>query len=234
MPLIDSHDTDRVASVIVNASNERPYQEPDRSDYVVSGRVSPRLGDAYDVRKPNERERRIQRIVALMQATFLGAPTFYDGTEAGMWGADDPCDRVPMVRADKQYEDQRSDPLGRQPTADEVAFDHELHQFYRSVIALHRDSTALRRGGFRIVATDDAQRLLDIERSDGRQSCVVVLNRGESQAEVQLPLPSGDYEIIFSAASEPDRSFAVRKGESLIVRLPGLDGVVLRQAPPPE
>ena len=36
-------------------------------------------------------------MVALFQFTYVGAPMMYYGTEAGMWGADDPCDRMPMV-----------------------------------------------------------------------------------------------------------------------------------------
>ena len=41
--------------------------------------------------------RRVQRLVALLQMTYVGPPMIYYGTEAGMWGADDPCDRMPMV-----------------------------------------------------------------------------------------------------------------------------------------
>ena len=53
--LIDSHDTDRLASMIVNAGR-RPYAQPERFDYDIG--VSPRYVPSYDVRKPNDRERR--------------------------------------------------------------------------------------------------------------------------------------------------------------------------------
>ena len=49
--LIDSHDTDRLASMIVNAGR-RPYAQPDRFDYDID--VSPRYVPDYDVRKPND------------------------------------------------------------------------------------------------------------------------------------------------------------------------------------
>ena len=53
--LIDSHDTQRVASMIVNRGRQ-PYLQPDRFDYDVSERVSPRYDDQYDVRKPNHKD----------------------------------------------------------------------------------------------------------------------------------------------------------------------------------
>ena len=106
--LMDSHDTDRLASMIVNAGR-RPYAQPDRFDYDID--VSPRYVPDYDVRKPNDRERRVQRLVALLQMTYVGPPMIYYGTEAGMWGADDPCDRMPMVWPELTYEPQQADPL---------------------------------------------------------------------------------------------------------------------------
>ena len=62
--LIDSHDTDRIASMIVNASLGLPYLKPDRFDYDWGERVNPRSNPAYRLRAPTDSERRIQRLVA--------------------------------------------------------------------------------------------------------------------------------------------------------------------------
>ncbi len=107
--LIDSHDTDRVASMIVNARPDQ-YLEPDRFDYDVSRRCSARADKDYQVRKPHAQERELQRMVATVQMTFVGAPMLYYGTEAGMWGGDDPDDRKPMVWDDLVYDDETGDP----------------------------------------------------------------------------------------------------------------------------
>jgi glycosidase len=54
----------------------------------------------------------------------------YYGDEAGMWGADDPSERKPMVWQDLTYEDERSHSvLGKSRTSDEVKFDNSLHEF---------------------------------------------------------------------------------------------------------
>ena len=85
--------------------------------------MSPRYVPHYDVRKPNVAERQIQRLVTLLQMTYVGAPMIYYGTEAGMWGGDDPCDRMPMVWQDMVFEPQATDPLGRKRPVDVVEFD---------------------------------------------------------------------------------------------------------------
>ena len=60
-----------------------------------------------------------------------------------MWGADDPCDRMPMVWAELSYEPQQSDPLSRKRRADPVAFDDDLFRFYQAAIKFRRDNPAL-------------------------------------------------------------------------------------------
>jgi cyclomaltodextrinase / maltogenic alpha-amylase / neopullulanase len=127
--LIDSHDTDRLASMVVNARPAEQYQQPHRFDYDVA--VSPRWNPEYDVRKPREEEWEVVRLVALFQMTYLGAPMIYYGTEAGMWGADDPDDRKPMLWPDLTYEAETHHPLGHARPADPVAFDEELFAFSR-------------------------------------------------------------------------------------------------------
>src|SRR4029077_7799126 len=129
--LMDSHDTDRLASMIVNAGR-RPYSQPSRVGYHLG--VSPPDCPTYAVRKPNDRERRVQRLVALLQMTYVGAPMIYYGTEAGMWGADDPCDRMPMVWAEMSFDPQQADPLGRPRPTNPVSFDDGLFKFYQAAI----------------------------------------------------------------------------------------------------
>ena len=141
--LMDSHDTDRLASMIVNAGR-RPYSQPEpvrlRHRRLAALRADLRRAEAERSRAAS------QRLVALLQMTYVGAPMIYYGTEAGMWGADDPCDRMPMVWAELTYEPQRRDPLGRQRQADPVAFDEGLFNFYRAAIELRTRTPALRRG----------------------------------------------------------------------------------------
>jgi len=49
-----------------------------------------------------------------------------------MWGADDPCDRMPMVWQELSFDSQQADPLGRPRPANPVAFDDGLFKFYQA------------------------------------------------------------------------------------------------------
>ncbi len=185
--LIDGHDTERLASMIVNARHI-PYKEPDRFDYDVGNRVSPRWDGKYDVRGPNEREREILRLVALFQMTYVGAPMIYYGTEAGMWGGDDPDDRMPMVWPELTYEPQAADPLGRSRKPEPVDFDDELFEYYRQLIALRGERKALRRGTFEVLATLDEAQTLVFSRRLEKENLVIILNRSEEPQSISVRL----------------------------------------------
>jgi glycosidase len=224
--LMDSHDTDRLASMIVNAGR-RPYSQPARFDYDIN--VSPRYVSEYDVRKPNDRERRVQRLVALLQMTYVGPPMIYYGTEAGMWGADDPCDRMPMVWPEMKFEPQEADPLDRKRTADAVNFDEELFNFYRAAIAMRRESSALRRGAIEFTATDDPAQFLGFRRNDGKKSLLVGLNRGDAPYVWRIPLAAGEEAVqIFTASGEVNRATVEHGSAEAVVTVPAIDGIVLQ------
>ncbi len=224
--LMDSHDTDRLASMIVNAG-KRPYKEPKRFDYDIGD--SPRYVRDYDVRQPNDHERRVQRLVALLQMTYVGPPMIYYGTEAGMWGADDPCDRMPMVWPEMSYEPQQADPLGRPRPANPVAFDDDLFKYYQAAIKFRRDNPALRRGEIEFVATDDKAEFLAFRRSDRTETLLVGLNRGSVPYQWNISLGDGEtVSQVFTASGEVDKFTTEQKGLEVVVTLPAVDGVVLR------
>jgi glycosidase len=223
--MMDSHDTDRLASMIVNAGR-RPYQQPNRFDYDIG--VSPRYVAEYDVRKPTAAERRIQRMAALLQMSYVGAPMIYYGTEAGMWGGDDPCDRMPMVWPDMSYEPQQADPRGRPRPADVVEFDDPLFNYYRAVIDLRKQVPALRRGSIEFVRADDKARFLAFQRADENDTVLVGFNRGDADYGWEIPLQEGESVAQVFTASGDVANFPIHeKPGAAIVTVPACDGVVL-------
>ena len=224
--LMDSHDTDRLASMIVN-SGKRPYTKPDRFDYDTGN--SPRYVSDYDVRQPNERERHVQRLVALMEMTYVGAPMIYYGTEAGRWGGDDPCDRMPMLWPELSYDPQQADPLGRLRPANAVAFDEDLFKYYQAAIKFRRENAVLRRGEIEFVAADDKAVFLGFRRSDGADTLLVGLNRGDAPYRWKISLGTGEkVSQVFTASGVVDGFKVEQKGAEAIVTVPAIDGVVLR------
>ena len=210
--LMESHDTDRLASMIVNAGR-RPYSQPARFDYDTG--VSPRFVPDYDVRKPNELQRRVQRLVALLQMTYVGPPMIYYGTEAGMWGADDPDGRKPMVWADLHYDDEVAHPSGRLRHRDPVVPDTAVRNIYRELISLRMQHLRLFvDGSFSWLLTDDTHGLLAYERTLGDQRAIIAFNNSDSSQDIAL-VADGSYRLAY-----PKGGSAGIAGGKLMASLP--------------
>lgn len=219
--LLDSHDTDRVASMIVNASRFRSgpdgspplsYRRPDRFDYDVGEHVSPRHDPTYQIRKPLPEERRLQRLVTLFQMTYLGAPMIYYGTEAGMWGGDDPDDRMPMVWPELDYLPQTHDPRsGQAAPASLVEFDHPLHDFYCRAIRTRHQHRSLRHGTIQFVAIEGTDQALGFLRSEAKEHLLVLLHWGPQPASITWAWPASSP---FATAPPANAELLLRSGEA--------------------
>ena len=163
--LLDSHDTDRLASMAKNP--DREYNALNREQEV----------QTYDAAKPSPEHYRRVRLLALLQMTYVGAPMVWYGTEVGMWGSGDPNNRKPMLWKDLE-------PYG-QPGENAVMQDHL--DFYRGVIALRNAHPALRTGSFRTVLTDDAKDVWVFLREGAGEQVLVALNASDKPAEITLP-----------------------------------------------
>lgn len=223
--LLDSHDTPRVASMIVN--REESYTEPEVFDY--DRDAGPRDVTDYAVRQPNAQERQIQRLTGLFQMTYIGAPMLYYGTEAGMWGADDPDDRMPMVWPDLVYADQAADPLERPRTPDPIVFDSSLFNFYQQTIALRNNNPVLREGDLRWLHTDDATQTVAFIREMNDERLVIALNRSEQAQTIHLSWGDLGNQARFAPALVSwETDVQLLDDTDLTIELPPLTGVVLR------
>jgi cyclomaltodextrinase len=196
MNLVDSHDTDRVASMLNNP--DREYDQGNREQD----------GAGYDAGKPGPLPYRRARLLALLQMTYVGAPMIFYGDEAGMWGADDPANRKPML-----WKDLEPYARGAENHVDE---DH-LEQ-YAGRIGLRRGHAALRTGSYRTVLVDDAQDVLAYVREDERELVLVALNASSHEAQVELSVTDGSWRAIHG-----DDDWRTSEGS---VRIPAIEGRV--------
>ena len=221
--LVDSHDTDRVASMIVNGEGT-VYKNPDEIEF--NQNSGPSSSQSYDIRKPNERERSIQRLIVLFQMAYVGAPMIYYGDEAGMWGGTDPDERMPMVWPDTSFQPQATDPRGKERESDELKFDEALFKFYKEAIDLRRQHDVLNHGEFRVVTTDDVQRCIVISRRSAKETLLIAVNRGEQPARLDLRLSSSKLTPIFVTRGEIDSVKTQTGAVGIEVTLPPLTGAV--------
>lgn len=231
MNLIDSHDTDRVASMIANGEKIH-YDDPNHIAY--NSHASPRSNEHYEIGKLDARGQAILRMVVLLQMTSAGAPMSFYGTEAGIWGAGDPDCRKPMIWPDIQYAPEATDPRrdGRKP--DEVKFDQALYDFFKSAIALRKEHAVLRRGETRTIGTFDDQWVYVFERFNNDGALVVAFNRSDSEQTVRVRPGAETAEklgasprVIFETGFGFGKAACALRGGELEIQLPPLSGVVI-------
>jgi len=174
--LVDSHDTDRLASMIVN---------PDRS---YNDKASPRNNPNYSVSKPDAAEIQRQELIALFQMTYVGAPMIYYGDEAGMWGATDPDDRKPMLWPDMKYKDEKSSPIDGKTRDDKNIFNWKLFNYYSKLVHEREANPALTVGTYRTLVADNAKRVFVFERKYGNHTALVGFNLSQADQSINVSL----------------------------------------------
>lgn len=205
--LVDSHDTDRLVSMLFNP--DREYDQENRAQD---------NGPNYDNHKPNAECYQRARLIALFQMTYVGAPMVYYGDEVGMWGADDPTCRKPMLWEDLQpYE---------KPEENFVMKDHL--EFYKRAIALRNAHPALRSGCFHTLLADDGGDVWAFERGDASEVLIIALNASDQMREVAVPI-AADAPQSFATVFGDGGEKRVENGK-LSIKIPALAGVVLQGA----
>ncbi|GAB4533771.1 MAG: glycoside hydrolase family 13 protein [Anaerolineales bacterium] len=137
------------------------------------------------------------KLAFAFQFAFPGAPAVYYGDEIGLPGESDPdCRRAFPWDAPETWQ-------------------HALRAWVRRLIALRRDSVALRRGAYRLVLADDHRRLLAFVRQHPEESVLVVFNPGRLARTVCLPARELGWEEgrrLYDMLGDDGHRFEVRDG----------------------
>ncbi len=164
MNLMDSHDTDRLASQIMN---------PDR--WFDHG-ANPAQNSRYNARKPDETAFQVQKLVAGIQLALPGAPMIYYGDEAGMWGGDDPDCRKPMLWPELQYEPEIYNFDGTTHNPDSVQFNNDLFRYYQQLIRVRNQHPVLASGALKFIDLPNLSKVAAFMRTDSAAQIVVIAN----------------------------------------------------------
>ncbi|MDX2127835.1 MAG: glycoside hydrolase family 13 protein [Chloroherpetonaceae bacterium] len=211
--LMDSHDAARLATQIVNR---------DIGNYRDFGKyfeLSKGSNKAFKVRKPNNDEIIIQKLIALFQMTYIGAPMIYYGDEVGMWGANDPCDRKPMIWDDIAYKPEKFNPDGSTRTPDKVKPDNNLLLWYKSLISIRNHSPALQFGSYRTILKDDAKKIFAFERrlsgnsESDDEHFIVAINNGDITEKVIINVDGKWWDMINNIEVELSYQTNVKVGK---------------------
>lgn len=182
--LYDSHDTERLPSRLVNPNRHFDYY----------GGI--RANKDYQLRPPNDDEYRLQKLLMLFQFAYIGSPMLYYGTEAGMWGADDPDCRKPMVWREFQYDDENAELLTGKSEPFKVAFNERVYRDYKTLIDMRNQSDALKYGKFKFLIADDEKNVVAFERAYGREKVIAVFNLSTQAQTIELELPTDATDLL--------------------------------------
>jgi glycosidase len=159
-------------------------------------------------------DRRRLMLAALFQMTYIGAPHIYYGDEIAMEGGGDPdCRRPFHWKWTEEPERQK------------------VHDFYRDLITIRKESKALRRGSFQALVTE-GQTYAYLRRA-GEEAVLVLLNNGSQAAEVEIPLEAAEgisADAVFADLLKP----ATVQAEGRVLRLSAgpVSGRILRLSQP--
>ena len=213
MNVAASHDSPRLSTSLFNKTkykyNAKPNDNPD-----------------YKIHKPDARTRREQELLLLHQFTFPGAPHIWNGDEVGMWGADDPDCRKPMVWDDLEYAVEQAHYFpGRERPADTVRVDHELLAYYKGLITLRRENPALSLGDLKFLVADDATRTLAYRRTGAGEDIIVAFNLSDRPQTLSIPV--GKRKELIGIFPGSEATYTPVDG-MLTLQLGAMKGMVLR------
>lgn len=176
--LMTSHDTERLSSMIKNPDRnyDRDADENNRN---------------YDPSKPGINVIEKQKLIAAFQFTYHGAPMIYYGDEVGMWGADDPHCRKPMVWDELTYENEVIDISSGFSTGlgnYTVEQNEELLNFYKQIINIRNTYETLQKGSVRFLYSNDEKLSFAFERKFNNKVIIVLFNIGANTDEISVKL----------------------------------------------
>lgn len=211
--LLGSHDTDRIGSRIMNSHlfTIRFWNEY----YEKSKMVNP----GYITAKPDEHGRTIQKLMTILQMTYIGAPVIYYGDEAGMWGANDPCNRKPMIWPEIKYDSEAVFPNQNIKTRNIVSFDEDLHLFYRELIHLRNNEKTLRIGKYETIVANNDTSMFGFRRILDGESVAVLFNTGKEPCTYTIEnATQPEAMFMFNAKQKGDKSFELQPNAAVIFR----------------
>ncbi|NGM83019.1 alpha-glycosidase [Paenibacillus sp. 7124] len=150
-------------------------------------------------------DKRIMKLAALFQFTFMGAPCIYYGDEIGLEGGEDPGCRKCMEW-------------------DKAKQDRELFGFYRKLIDIRKSHPSLRTGTMTFLEANRHGSKLAYERRLGDESVIVLLNNEDTAQSFHFNVEIERWKDLFTG-----ETLSISRGV-LSVKLPAYGFAVLGAA----
>ena len=202
MNVSSTHDTPRLLSDFYNPNKYKFKSTP---------------GDnpMYKTGKPDKETYQRLRLYLVHLFTTIGAPQIWNGEETGMWGADDPHCRKPLMWKEFKFEPETSNfYLSGEKLYDSVAFNQQQYNWYKKLIRIRKDNKALSGGDIKFIISEGKK--LVYKRVDAQNEILVMFNVETSPQ--MFHLPEGKYEDLLSGNKYSGTSIQLKPLTALILK----------------
>lgn len=202
MNVSSTHDTPRLLTCFYN-NGKYKYN------------ASPNADINYKTGKPDVETFKKVQLYLIHNFCNIGAPHIWNGDEMGMWGADDPYCRKPMMWLNMDFEPEyRNNFNGKTKDVDPVIFNKPHFLFYKTLCSIRNKSDALQNGKLEFIITD--QKKLCYKRTTPNETIFVAINAGNK--EELFTLPSGNF-IDLITGKKYENSFTLNHLSGVILKL---------------
>ncbi len=168
-----THDTPRLLSDFYN---------PGKYKY----KANPNENKEYKTGKPDAQTYKRLQLYLVHLFTSIGAPQIWNGEEMGMWGADDPNPRKPLMWKEMKFDPETRTNFQPGPkTYDKVAFNQAQFDLYKKLISIRKGNPVLSTGEIEFLAADGKK--LAYKRFDSKDEIIVIFNLEPTQQRFILP-----------------------------------------------
>lgn len=198
--LLTSHDTERLSSMIANPDRgydrDADYRNPD-----------------YNPGRPTHANYEMQKMITAFQMTYRGAPMIYYGDEVGMWGADDPNCRKPMVWEEFKYEPEEITAVSGYSKGwglYTVEPNKDLYYTYMHLIRIRNTSQALKLGSQEFIYINDKLSSFGFKRQHEQEQYLIYFNLSEEQDIIEVPVTTKSVRDVYSGEKMTVRNNKLR------------------------
>ena len=173
MNMVSGHDSPRVLTSLFN-QNKYKFE------------ANPESNSTYKIHKPDAATFATLKLLLAHQFTYIGSPNIWQGDEMGMWGADDPNNRKPLIWKDIDFEDETTHPLHQSRPRDKVAFNDDVFHYYQKLIAIRKNNPVLALGEIKFLQMDAEKNILAYSRFDENDEIIAVFNNSNHPQRFML------------------------------------------------
>ncbi len=209
MNLTASHDVPRFGTSIYNKNKYKYQAKPDDNP-------------EYKIDKPDEKTFETMKLILVQQFTYVGAPQIWAGDEMGMWGADDPSTRKPLIWKDYDFEPETTHPNNLARPTNQVRFNDEWFNVYKKLIQIRKANPVLTSGDLEYLIIDDAKEVLAYSRYNDSDEVIAVFNSSDVEQEIIIPIKTAsEYsDILYGTALDQSEN-------QLSIRIPARKSAIL-------